>query len=65
MRITGLMGGGLAGGAGLQLLGTAVVSIVVLIAALFVILSRKYADTDKKWAYGAVGTIVGYWLNAH
>ena len=65
VRITGLMGDGLAGGDGLQLLGTAVVSIVVLIAALFVILSGKYADADKKWAYGAVGTIVGYWLNTH
>ena len=52
-------------GDGQQLLGTAVVSIVVLIAALFVILSGNYADADKKWPYGAVGTIVGYWLNAH
>jgi uncharacterized membrane protein SirB2 len=39
------------------------VSIVLLISALFVILSKKYAPADRHWAYGSIGTIVGYWLH--
>ena len=39
-----------------------VVSIAVLGAGLYVILSRKYPADSHKWAYGAVGTIVGFWL---
>jgi hypothetical protein len=38
------------------------VSIIVLIAGLWVILSKRYVATDRHWAYGAVGTIIGYWL---
>jgi pSer/pThr/pTyr-binding forkhead associated (FHA) protein len=40
------------------------ISAVVLIAALFVILHDSEPDESKKWAFGAVGTIVGYWLKA-
>lgn len=39
-----------------------VVTVVVLLAALFVILSRGYGDAEQKWAYGAIGTLLGYWL---
>ena len=39
-----------------------VVTGVVLAAGLYVILSGKYDDAEKKWAFGAVGTILGYWL---
>ncbi len=39
-----------------------VVSLSVLAAALFVILWKNYDANDKKWAYGSVGAIVGYWL---
>jgi hypothetical protein len=38
------------------------VSIIVLIAALFVVLGRRYMPQEKHWAYGAVGTILGFWL---
>jgi hypothetical protein len=38
------------------------VTIPVLGCALYVIVSRRYKDADKKWAYGAVGTLLGYWL---
>lgn len=38
------------------------VSLIVLIAALFVILSGLYEDGTQRWAFGAIGTIVGYWL---
>jgi hypothetical protein len=39
-----------------------VVSIVALAAGLYVILSHSYSADEKKWGYGTVGTIVGYWL---
>jgi uncharacterized membrane protein len=38
------------------------VSVVILIAALFVILSRNYDAKTKHWAYGMVGLIIGFWL---
>ena len=41
-----------------------VISAVLLAAALFVILTKKYPPQDKHWAYGALGTIVGFWLKA-
>jgi hypothetical protein len=40
-----------------------IASAILLAAALFIILRKKYAAADKHWAYGAVGTIVGYWLH--
>jgi hypothetical protein len=40
----------------------AVISSIVLGAALYVILSRKYAPNVEHWAYATVGTIVGFWL---
>lgn len=40
-----------------------VISLVVLLSAVFVILSgRGYPDAQQKWAFGVVGTILGYWL---
>ena len=39
-----------------------VVSIIVLLASLFAILSKQYkADTQKR-AFGSLGTILGFWL---
>ena len=39
------------------------ISLLVLLSALFVILSNNtYADAQQKWAFGAVGTILGYWF---
>ncbi len=37
-------------------------SFMVLFASLYVILSNDYPEADKKWAYGSVGTILGYWI---
>ena len=31
-------------------------------AALVVILSRRRKPEDKNWAYGAMGTLLGFWL---
>jgi hypothetical protein len=40
--------------------GGAVVTVPVLLCALYVIASPTYGDADKKWAYGAVGTLLGF-----
>jgi hypothetical protein len=42
--------------------GPMVISCLVLVAALFVILSQLYDDSVQKWAFGMVGMIVGTWL---
>ena len=36
-----------------------VVIIGILLAALFVILSKSYDDAVQKWAFGIVGTVLG------
>lgn len=38
------------------------ISLIVLAAALWVILSNKYAPKVEHWAYATIGTIVGFWL---
>ncbi|MCR4299294.1 MAG: hypothetical protein NUV75_11210 [Gallionella sp.] len=38
------------------------VSFVVLFGSLYTILSGAYPDATQKWAYGSVGTILGFWL---
>jgi hypothetical protein len=45
-----------------KLVMSSVVTLLVLLSSLYVILAKKYTDADKKWAYGAIGTILGYWL---
>ena len=39
-----------------------VTSLAVLVSALYVILSHSYGDAEQKWAFGAIGTLLGYWL---
>lgn len=41
-----------------------VVSLSVLVASLYIILSASYGDAQNKWAYGSVGMILGYWLRS-
>jgi hypothetical protein len=41
----------------------AIISLILFVGALWVIVSRRYTPTDRHWAYGAVGTIVGFWLH--
>jgi hypothetical protein len=38
------------------------VSLAVLGASLFIVLSKKYESVDKHWAFGIIGTIIGFWL---
>ena len=38
------------------------ISLVVLGASLYIILKDSYSPSSQKWAFGSVGTILGYWL---
>ena len=39
-----------------------VISIIVLGSALYILLSKGFDSDSEKWAIGAIGTIVGFWL---
>lgn len=39
-----------------------VIAAGVLAVALYIILSQNYSAASEKWAYGAIGIILGYWL---
>lgn len=52
-----------AGGAGFNAMTIRmVITIVLLLAAVYIILSQKYDADSQKWAFGVVGTILGYWM---
>jgi hypothetical protein len=38
------------------------ITLLLLAASLFVILSSRYGPKDKHWAYATVGTLIGFWL---
>ena len=40
------------------------VSVLVLGSSLYVILSMRYDAASQKWAFGVIGTILGFWLRA-
>jgi hypothetical protein len=42
----------------------AIVTLILLLASLFVILSGQYDPNSQHWAFATVGTILGYWLKA-
>lgn len=46
----------------MDLVWKALFSGVVLLPALFVIVKRPDDPDARKWAFGAVGFILGYWL---
>jgi len=39
---------------------TVIVTLAVLFAALFIILTDIYDDSKEKWAFGALGMVLGY-----
>jgi len=39
-----------------------IISGVLVLAALYVILSNRYSDSEKNWAYATIGTILGFWI---
>ena len=46
----------------LVLIIQATVSGAVLATALYVVLSADYGPDTDKWAFGAIGVILGFWL---
>jgi hypothetical protein len=38
------------------------ITCALLVGGLYVILSTYYTPDDKNWAYGTIGTLLGYWL---
>jgi len=38
------------------------VSLVILAASLYIIISKGYDEPSAKWAYGMAGLVAGYWL---
>ena len=39
-----------------------IVTMLLLLASFWIILSNQYDDDVQKWAFGAMGSIVGFWL---
>lgn len=39
------------------------VTVIMLGASVYVILSKRYPDETSKWAYGCAGTCIGFWLH--
>jgi hypothetical protein len=38
------------------------VSLALVGAGLYVILSRQYTLADTNWSCGIIGTVIGFWL---
>jgi hypothetical protein len=53
---------GVSGPDNIRLTISVVISLIILLAALWVILSNRYPPKVEHWAYGIIGTIVGFWL---
>jgi hypothetical protein len=39
-----------------------ILSILLVAGSLFIVLSAKYTAQDQHWAYGTLGTVLGFWL---
>jgi hypothetical protein len=47
---------------GLTFIGKFTASFLMLFPSVYVLLSKKYQEGEKKWAYGPIGTVVGFWF---
>jgi hypothetical protein len=45
-----------------RLMVQVLVSLVLLGATLYVIVSKSYQPKDKNWAYTTLGMVIGFWL---
>jgi hypothetical protein len=45
-----------------KLIAKIAISLIVLGAALYVVLSGSYPSDRTNWACIAIGTVIGYWL---
>jgi len=57
-----VLGGGGSGLTWSRILMSILVSLAILASGLYIILSQAYGGAEQKWAFGAVGTVVGFWL---
>jgi len=39
-----------------------IISVILLCASLYIIISGGYKGDGEKWAFGSLGTILGFWL---
>jgi len=42
----------------------AFISVVLLLASIFVVLTKRYQEKDRNWAYGTIGALIGFWLRS-
>jgi hypothetical protein len=45
-----------------HILFQASITIALLLASLFVILTQRFSPTDRHWAFATIGTVIGFWL---
>jgi hypothetical protein len=38
------------------------ITAFVLAASLFSVMSSRYREAERRWAYGSIGAILGFWL---
>jgi len=43
-------------------LARAILSLIILFAGIYIILSGHFTDTLTEWACGVIGVVIGYWL---
>ncbi len=41
---------------------TSLISMILLTAGLYILLSKKYDSQTEKFATGVIGVLIGYWL---
>jgi hypothetical protein len=39
-----------------------IVTTILMLASLWIILSNRYDEDVQKWAFGAMGSVLGFWL---
>ena len=49
---------------GVKLWMRVAVSLLVLIVSLYVVVNPHSQSDQQKWAFGAIGTLLGYWLKS-
>lgn len=49
-------------GSKLEVWMSIVVSLIMLLASVFIIMVDSYSEQHSEWAFGMAGLVVGYWL---
>lgn len=40
------------------------ITMIVLVASLYIVLADRYPTDTEKWAFGTIGLLIGYWMPA-